>query len=478
MASGSPPSTRPPPSGRPLGPGLPLGGLNLPGILGQLGQTLGSGETVRSILYWQVLGQVLSPVLEPLVREVQQFVDSKFPDQQLSPADAAEAALKGHMSTEAAAAEAQLSGLDRKRFDTLLAASGEPPGLDFLLEAFRRGFIERAGLGPTATTLEQGIRESRLHDKWISTVERMGLRPLPVADAIDAWVEGQIGADEAKRIAYENGVSEADAVTLFHTRGRPPDPTQLIEMNRRGLIPLEGTGPDTVSVQQGIFEGATKDKWWRLLAGLGDYVPPPRTVTALLREGSIPDEEGVALFRKSGLSQELAAAYLHSAHHLKLQGSKDLAKGVVDQLYFDRIITVTQADELYGTLNYDAQESAWLRSIQDLRRLTAQQAAAINKIKALYVAYHIDRSQVVAALNALHLAPDKVDYDLQVWDVERTANAKFVTPAEIASAFFYEILDQAQASQLLQQQGFSALGAWIMLSVRVHARGGLPERPG
>lgn len=434
-----------------------------------LGKLFSQGAVAEQLLVWGVLNQLLSTVLAPELEMLQRGVNQVLQATPLSPADLADMVVRNIVARGDAEAYAKQSGVAPSDFARLVHSAGSPPSPQELIQAMRRGVIEHDGTGPDSTSFEQGIAESRLFNKWRPVLEELGNVPIPVADAVDAVVKDQVDFETGAHFAFLGGVSREDFQTLINTRGNPPAPSELNVLLRRGLIPLEGTGPDVLSVQQGIAEGASKTKWWRMFAALAEYVPPPRTVTALVREGSVTDEQALRLFQSSGLDQELATAYLHSAHHQKLAAAKELAKAQVDELYHDQLITADEADAMYGALGYTAEESAFLRSIQDTRRGVTALNQAISRVHTLYVNRKIDNQGAVNALNALHVPPGQQEMLLSSWDVERVVNIKVLTAAEIASAYFYGIIDQDTASNELQAIGYDERDSWILLSVRKHA---------
>lgn len=432
-----------------------------------LGGALGATSEIGAIVLYSILGNLIGSVMAPLTTEIQQLMYSRFPDQPISPADVADMVVRNIVSQAEGAKEAALSGLDQERFNRLVGNTGEPPGLEFLLQAWRRGYIPQHGAGPAQASLEQGIRESRLKDKWISIVERMGIVPLPPSDAVDAVVEGQISFEAGQTAAYASGVSADDFRVLVNTRGRPPDPTQLNVLHKRGLIPLEGTGPDALSVQQGIFEGATKDKWWQLLAQLGDYVPPPRTVTAMVREGSLSDDQALTLFQHAGLSQELAAQFLTSAHHQKTAKTRELTVSAIVQLYEDRIIDRTEAAGLLHTMTYSPADAEFELELADFRVVQKALNSAITRIRSLFVAHKIDAVQVTTTLDSLHVGPDQRAQLLETWQLERAANVQLPTVATVLGAVKLGFLSPDDAATRLVERGFTLADARLEIAVHL-----------
>lgn len=443
--------------------------------LGELAKLFKKGGIAEQLVVWGLLQQLMMAVLAPEMEMLTRGVNAVMQSTPLSPADLADMVNRAIISMGDAEAYAKQSGVAPSDFLRLVEQAGDGLSPTDAVLALRRGLIPRDGRGPDSISFAQAVAESRLRDKWTPIVEQLGAQPLPVADAVDAVVESQISHDEGVRWANRNGVDPDVFTILVNTRGNPPSPSELLSLYRRGIIPFDGVGPDAVSVKQGIFEGATKNKWLDALVALSDYVVPPRTVTAMVREGSLTDQQALAEFAKSGLDQQLATAYLDSAHHQKLAATKDLAKGIVDQLYHDQVFTQDQADQAYELLGYTAEEAAFLRMVQDLRRSVTSQNQAVSRIHTQYVNHRIDKATASNALDKVSVPPAQRDQLLADWDIEVAVNVKVATSAEIASAMVDNIIDVPTAFAMLAQQGYDYANAWILLSVR--QKQALPNPP-
>ena len=445
--------------------------LGLPGIPALRGSSvsslLGGSTAISQIAMWTVLAELANAVLQPALVNVQNAIWPLDPSRPLSPADLADAVVRGHMDRDTATAEAAKSGIDKDPFAILLANTGEPPGIEQLLFAHRRKIIDTA-------RLVAGIRQSRVRDEWIDVIEALSFVPLTASDAVDAAVENQIPRDQAVEIARQNGITEADFEILFNSRGRPPGPQELIELTNRGIIPETGTGPHELSLEQGISESAIKDKWIPAYYALREYLPPPRTVTALERDGAITREQAQALYVKHGLSVELAAAYAASASHAKLATDKKLAKDTVLQLYHERVISDAQVHDYLAALGYHPAEAQFLIDLTDLQRSVKAVNSAVSKISSLYIGHKIGRTDALNDLNALAIPPKQVDELIQTWDLEREANVRIPSEAQIAAAMHYQIITLEDAIAELQNLGYSAYDAWLVLSVHEKAPLGAP----
>lgn len=443
-----------------------------------IGSSLGGpgGDMVRQLFLWQVIGQVVSVLASPAFQALQRAVDSQTQTEPLTAAQLADMVVRDIVDHATATSYAAETGFSAQDFQRMVQSAGDAPSPTELVMALRRGLIPRDGTGPDAVSFQQGIAEGRTFNKYTQMLEQLGDVPLSPAECVDAVVENQISYDQGQAIAFLSGMSADSFRIAVNTRGNPPSPMELVTLYKRGLIPLDGTGPDALSVHQGIAEGATKDKWWHLLAALAEYVPPPRTVVAMVREGSLTDAQALDIFHQAGLTPELSKAYLESAHHQKLAATRELAESQVEKLYEDQVITRAEAAEFLGALGWNAQEQEFKLELVDLKRVVKAREQVLTRLHNLYVNHKTTKQVVSSALDATHVPPSQRDQLLQTWDLERGANVRVLTPAEITSAYKDGLIDQGTATLELTNQGFTPIDAWILLSLKMGAA--QPDQPG
>lgn len=422
-----------------------------------------------------MLGQLFAPILAPVVQELQNEINLGHQELPLSPADVVEAVIKNVQHRIDSDQEFRMSGLSPDRYQTLIDAAGEPPGLETLLEWARREIIPWSGEGAESVSLQQGVRESRLKDKWNAPIEAARTAPLTPGEAVAAAVRGNLAMAVAAKQAYFSGVSAEDFQTMVHNAGRPPSPGELATLLKRGLIPLEGTGPDAVTFQQGIYEGDSKDKWWRLFADLADYIPPPRTVTALLKEGVLSEEAALKYFEAAGLTPELAKVYIAAASAQHKATTHELTKGEVVQLYTDGLLSLAQAEADLLKLGLNAADAKGLLEHPQASRERQLLTRLVNRFHTLYVAHKISEQDVVDGLGKAGVATDEYTHLLKLWAIERELPVEHITAGEVAGAYHYGVVDAQTAMQLLESLGYHAWEAWLQLSVRNH--GPLAEVP-
>jgi hypothetical protein len=249
-----------------------------------------------------------------------------------------------------------------------------------------------------------------------------------------------------------------------------------LELWNRGIIPEGGTGAGAVSYDQGFLEGPWRNKWLPAFKALRVYVPPPRTVTALLRAGTITEAEALAYFEQSGLSATTAAQYVADASHHATAAVRELTQAQVVDLYESKLISPAEAHTQLVALRFSSSDATLILSLADQKAAAASIKQAVTRLRDLYLAGTNTVQTTTAALGTLGLPDAQVGQLIAVWNLEQSTASKTITASEIASAQFYGVIDQPTAMSRLTSLGYTPHDAWIVLSVRSH--GALPDEPG
>lgn len=376
----------------------------------------------------------------------------------LAPADAALGKLRGTINDHRAQEAAHAAGLTDEDFQTLVDNTGEPPAPEMLLSLWRRGKIDTA-------KLDHGIRQSRIRDEWTQVMHELDIIPPSPQEALNALLQGQIPREEAFKRYKEGGGDPTWFQAAFDSEGTAPSPVELGEMANRGIIPWDGTGPKQVSFEQGFLEGPWRNKWSVPMRKLAEYLPPPRTITALVGNASLSKQEAYKLFRKQGLSPDLADAYVKSATTDKTAKQKALAVSQISQLYRDQAIDREQAVKMWGDLGYDNHEAHFLATLTDLERVQRFTETAISTIHSRYTGHAIDRHTASTDLDQLGVPAKQRNSLLEMWDLERAAKVKRLTAAEVHKAVKKGLLTEEQGMRRLEQMGYPVEDATIYLQL-------------
>lgn len=435
----------------------------MPGLAAILGNPV-----LEQLLLYNVVGQLIGAALGPYLQALTNEVQSITPLVPLSPADLALAVIRNELTEGEAADQARLSGIDPGRFHTLTRLTGDAPAPEALAVALRRGFVDEA-------RYLTGVRQGRMRDEWADTVKRLATSDPPETVALLAELKGQ--ADHATAVGlYQLFGGNPDHYELaYNVEGAGPSPLEAATAARRGIIPWDGIGAGVISFAQAVHESAYRNKWEPVFRVLSEYLPPPRTVTAMHREGALTDAQAAELFAKAGLPPDLAAAYLASSHRTKTAKVRELSESTVLKLYTDRLVDRAQAGGFLEALGYSTTEATFILDAHDLELEQRALTAAHARIHTLYVGHKITAAQAAEALAVLGVDAKDAAELLTVWGHERAANLRHLTPAEIAQAFGLGLVDQAGAQALLEAEGFTPWDAWALLSI--HHKAPLPDQP-
>jgi hypothetical protein len=436
-------------------------------LVGAVALELLIAQEVVNNLVGQLVGQIVGAALVGPITGLQAEsfrVDQSAP---ISADAAVDAYIKGHLDLNEARDQAALTGISNPRFDILAASAGEPIPLLLLAEAWRRGIVPKEGVGAASISLEQGIRESRLKNKWIPIVEALQFQLPPIGTVIEAWLRAQATKEEALGWAYKQGVDEQTATLMFKAAGRPPSPQELFTLLNRGVIEETGRGGDNLTLEQGYLETDLKDKWYEKWKALREYRPPPRTITALSRAGAITDEQALKLYQEEGLTPEMAAIYVKTAHHERHAAAKELTKAEWVAMYVDQAITQEELLKRLATLGFTGEGAQMELTLADLKVDHALQQRAVNRVGNLYVGRRIDKAKAMTSLDELKLPPKQRDRLLAIWTLERRDNLKHLTPAEISLAVKDGIFGPDEAMAELGKLGYGPRDAWIILSTHL-----------
>jgi hypothetical protein len=365
----------------------------------------------------------------------------------LSITELAEMVVQGVLDQPTAARHAAELSYSAEQFGQLVRLAGSPPGPETALDLWNRGILSEQ-----EATL--ALRQSRLKPEWIEQYKQLRVRHPSAEAAAEMVVQHVLTPAEGAAEAAKGGVSADLFAHMVEVRGNPPGPETALEWLRRDLI-------SEAEFRLMIAEGNTKTKYTDTYLRTLERIPPARTVTTLVRQGVLGDAEATALIEKYGYSHEIAAGMVKSAHKSNTTHEKDLSLAMIETLYDAGLETTEQATKLVESLGYDAEETARLLNLHDARRYVSEVTRAANVIRGKYVSHQIDRAQALEDLDRLTGNPQARAHLLELWDVERDATVRVLTPAEIGQALKYQIIDDAEYDQRLQRLGYSAADAAV-----------------
>lgn len=360
----------------------------------------------------------------------------------LAPADVAEAVLRSYMTPAAAHAEVEPQGYTAGQLQILSDLAGDAPGPDQLVTALMRGIIERAGTGPESTSYQQGIAETRLHNKWGEVLERLGIAVLSPADAASAVVRNFLSAHDGEGAAAQSGVSPSMFATLVHLSGDAPAPGQLAEALRRGEIPPDGTGPESTSFEQGIAEGRLADKWAPVIKSLSKLWPTPVDALNAALKGQITADEGKHLYELLGGDLQFYSWLLSSQGEgpTPLEAISMANRGYIPWTGIGPDVT-----------SYDqaVRESRYRDKWGPVYQKYATYLPPPSEVAALLQRGAIGQETAIALWHKSGLDKDTVSAYLQASAFDDTAQQRGLAISEILDMYYGQLIGEDEARKLL-----------------------------
>jgi hypothetical protein len=126
----------------------------------------------------------------------------------VSAGEALAAAVQNHLSIDEATRHVSEAGVDPANFGWLYETHGRPPGIQELIQLWRRGAVDQA-------TVEQAIRESDVKNKYIPAMLHFAKHVLPQRTVVSMRRHGVIDDARAMELFKEEGITGADADALL-----------------------------------------------------------------------------------------------------------------------------------------------------------------------------------------------------------------------------------------------------------------------
>lgn len=465
------------------------------------GDLFGRNGLLEQIMLWGVLNQVLGTTIDPALTALKQDVDAKHPvlvlppttladaavrgmvtiadaradaaksgidparfdvlrdlaQVRIAPADLAEAVLRSYMAIGPAEAQAALQGLSAAEFSTLVNLAGDGIAPQDAVHARLRGIIPEAGKGPNATSYEQAIAESRLHDKWGPVLEKLAEQLLSPADMASAVVRNFLSSAEATRLAEQQGMSSATFRTLVDLSGDAPGPQQLAEALRRGAIPQTGKGSGSTSFEQGIAEGRLADKWAPVIKDLATYWPSPTDALDAQVKGQLTAEQAHELYVKLGGDAQFEAWLYDSIGEgpTPLEAATLAARG---------IIPWTGTGPKSTSYEQAVKESHYRDKWSDAYKRLAEHIPPPSTISTLLSHQIITREQATTELLRNDMTADEAAAYVAEAEYEAVSDYRGLTQSAVVDMYYAHLIGHDQAVAVLGDLHVTQEAAELLLS--------------
>jgi hypothetical protein len=385
----------------------------------------------------------LPPYWYPMVKELRW--------QLLSGADLALANLRGEMDDATLAKYAARIGVQPDDMATLIANTGEPPGPEQLMEAIRRGFIDR-------DRFTRGIRQSRVRDEWVDVEYALRESPMSISDAIRAVVENYLTDDEGKAIAVQNGLIADHWEVMRESWGRPLSQLQMVQLYHRGLVTED-------EVLQAGRESDIKDKYIGYATELGRRLVPERQITQMLQHNVIDRATAHIMLVQQGYNDADAEALINLGTSQRLNAHRELSRTDIVAMYENSLLTEVQARDHLISLGYPLADADQMLKLADVKAKASLLRATQKAIEASFRAHHLTATEAKNQLERAGMDAHQAQGLIDEWSMVRGAEVRSLTEAQILSLGEHGLISPEDTLARLVGYGLAPADAALLLEL-------------
>lgn len=360
----------------------------------------------------------------------------------LAPSDLATAVLRSYLTEHEAQAQATPQGVTPEQLKILSDLAGDAPGPDQLVQALFRKIIPEGGRGANSVSYEQGIAETRLHNKWAKVLHQLGNAVLSPPDAASAVIRNFMTEQQGQAEAGKTGVSPELFAIMRHLAGDAPGPQQLAEALRRKAIHRDGKGPGSTSFMQGIAEGRLADKWAPVIEALAKLWPTPVDALNAALKGQITPDEGKHLYELLGGDLQFYTWLLDSQGEgpSPLQAADWARRGIIPwQGAGPKAVSYEQA----------VKESRYRDKWSKAYRASVEYVPPPETVRTLLEQGAIDQAQAIKYWQQSGLTHATIEAYLHAAAFNNTAATRGLAINEVLNLFYGQVIGEVETAKLL-----------------------------
>lgn len=347
-------------------------------------------------------------------------------------------------------------GIDPERGRILVGNTGLPLALGEMLALLNRGEV-------TEDDVRRAIAQSNTRNEYMDVALELR-RQLPTArDYLENALRGYRSLADALEGAALHGMTEADATMIYQNQGRPMAVRLITQALARGGKFKPEPGEITDPYEASIVEGSLKPAYYDLAKALRYTLPSAFVIRGLAQAKDISRDEAETLLLESGWEPTLAKKVAGQWATGGTGGGKAAAKAELGDEYEGGYITEAEYRAELAKLGYTGDELELEVNLGSARRLKRWREKIVDAIAAAYLGYRLDDTSASSELAEVNVTGEAATMLLHLWGIQRRDTVKLLTAAQVAKAFKKGLLAQDAALERLEELGYSASDAAILL---------------
>lgn len=373
----------------------------------------------------------------------------------ISPEQSAQGWARNVQTADQVVAASARFGLAQEDAAVLMELAGEPPPLEAVIQGWRRGIL-------TEADVDRAIVQGPIRNEWIPAVKSLQEQPLPPGEAANAVTQGHLTLEEGRAKARLSGINEEDFQTIVETSGLPPGIDFAAEAFNRGVI-------DDAQWEAMFLESRIKNRYVPLMRAMRQRLIPAETVRLMYRNNTYPHDAALATLLAHGFTDVDARAQLALEDVRRTEGTRELTRAQIVQLFDNDIVTMEQAQEMLSALGYGPNEVEWMLNLAEVSKVSRFVTALVTRIRSGFIAGNVSADEARGLMADAGIAASARDAAIELWTLELEALAANLTTAQIQAAVRRNLLTSSQAQERFVRRGYSEADAQVLVALATPA---------
>lgn len=369
----------------------------------------------------------------------------------LTPELAASAWARNLLTPQQVYETAAKSGIGQADADTLIGLAGEPPPLEAVIQAWRRNIL-------TEADVDRAIIQGPIRNEWIPAMKALQTLPLPAEVAAAAVTQGHLSVDQGAAKAALSGITLEDFRIIVETAGLPPGLEWAAEAFNRGIITDE-------QYDEMFLASRIKNKYIPFMRQMRTRLISAETVRLMYRNGVYPLDAAVATLLGHGYTDVDARAMLALEDVRRTEGTRELTRAQILQLFDNDIIDESMARGMLTDLGFGEDEINWMLALTEVAKTQRFVTALVTRIRTGFIAGNVTEDEAAQLMDNAGVGAIAIGSAIQLWTLEREALAANLTVSQIQQALKRGLLSDGEAVDRYRRRGYTDRDAQILVAL-------------
>ncbi|HZQ65588.1 MAG TPA: hypothetical protein VFA66_10225 [Gaiellaceae bacterium] len=306
------------------------------------------------------------------------------------------------------------------------------------------------GVGQSLSAVLNPYFTGLVQSAWRSNPNQV-LSPAELALAV---LRGNMDEAAAADEARSSGIDEARFRVMIDNTGEPPAPGDLLALWRRGVI-------DDATLERAIRQSRIRPEWVDTIKRMAVQWPSWSELLDAYLEGQVDEAEARRLYERAGGDPELFDLLFHTRGQAPTPSEllDLLNRGIIGERGTGPDATTYEQGFLEGPWR-----NKWLEPFLALRTYIVPPRSVVPMVRA--GAWDVSRG--VEELTKSGVPPDVAQAMLEEAVSGKLATEKDFVKADVLAAYRDGLMDQGAATSALEQMGYSADEAALILAIEDH----------